>query len=95
MFSYIRDDDGVLTKFKDGSQFVYCYPNTAEISRKHTILEHQCIIYQQETTRSTLTMDLAQLPHPYSVHEDTDPKSQDKHQAGEQQCLTRKDDLPD
>ena len=119
MFSYIRDDDGVLTKFKDGDQYVYCYPSDAEIPRKQTICGHQCILFHRKTARSMFksykvgelqnsskeneedtslpdeTMDLAQLSHKYSVQEDTDPKSQYKHQAGEQQCLARKEDLPD
>ena len=50
---------------------------------------------EEEISLPDETMDLAQLSHPYSVQGDTDPKSQYKHQAGEQRCLARKEDLPD
>ena len=52
MFSYIRDDDGVLTKFKDGDRYAYCYPSDLEIQRKQTICGHQCILFHRKTTRS-------------------------------------------
>ena len=119
MFSYIRDDDGVLTKFKDGDRYVYCYPSDAEIPRKQSICGYQRMLFHRKTTRNTFksckveelqhsskeneegtslpdeTLDIAQLPHPYSVQGDIDPKSRYNHQAGEQQRLASKEGLPD
>ena len=57
-------------------------------------LQHSSKENEEGTSLPDETLDLAQLPHPYSAQGDTDPKSQYKHQV-EQQGLARKEDLPD
>ena len=90
MFSYIRDDVRVLTRFKDGDRYVYSYPSDAEIPLKQSIcwisacyfiakqpentfksckveLQHSSKENEEGTSLPHETLDIAQLPNPYSV----------------------------
>ena len=53
MYSYIRDDDGARTGFKDGDRFVYCHPFNISLSHRQTIHGYPCVIYRQQRSRST------------------------------------------
>ena len=53
MYSYIRDDDGARTGFKDGDRFVYCHPFDPLLPRRQTIHGYPCAIYRQGRNRST------------------------------------------
>ena len=54
MFSYIRDEDGTLTKYKDGTRFVCCYESNTSTRRTQTIQGHHCVLYHHPGKRSTL-----------------------------------------
>ena len=54
MFSYIRDEDGTFTKYKDGNRFVYCYESNTSPRRTQTILGHHCVLYHHPRNRNTL-----------------------------------------
>ena len=71
MFSYIRDDDGVLTKFKDGDRYVYCYPSDAGIPQKQSICRHQCMLFHRKRTRSTFkSCKVGELQHSSKENEE-------------------------
>ena len=53
MYSYIRDEDGTRTGFKDGDRFVYCHPFDISLSRRQTIHGYPCVMYHQGRNRST------------------------------------------
>ena len=53
MYSYIRDDDGARTGFKDGDRFVYCHPFDPLLPRRQTIHGYPCAIYRHGRNRST------------------------------------------
>ena len=53
MFSYIRDEDGTFTKYKDGNIFVYCYESNTLTQRTQTIQGHHCVLYHHPGKRST------------------------------------------
>ena len=52
MYSYIRDEDGTRTGFKDGDRFVYCHPFDISLSRRQTIHGYPCVMYHQGRNRS-------------------------------------------
>ena len=54
MFSYIRDEDGTFTKYKDGNRFVYCYESNTSTRRTQTILGHHCVLHHHPRNRNTL-----------------------------------------
>ena len=53
-FSYIRDEDGTFTKYKDGNRFVFCYESNTLAQRTQTIQGHHCVLYHHPGKRSTL-----------------------------------------
>ena len=54
MFSYIRDEDGTFTKYKDGNRFAYCFESNTSTQRTQTIQGHHCVLYHHPGKRSTL-----------------------------------------
>ena len=54
MFSYIRDEDGTFTKYKDGNRFLYCYESNTSTQCTQTILGHYCVLYHHPRNRDTL-----------------------------------------
>ena len=45
MHSYIKDDNGAYTTFKDGDRFVCYHPSGTSIPQEQSIRGHHCTLY--------------------------------------------------